>query len=114
MHAGAGGLLLLRTIVKIPCAPRVARFFMPFPCVEVIRNGPACADSQVVIGGAAMANSIQNDDDDLQAWLDAENERADAEDRERERLHKEALRGFNFEHAKFNFQRGLYAKAVGA
>lgn len=54
-----------------------------------------------------------NADDDLQAWLDAENERADAEDRERERLHKEALRGFNFEHAKFNFKRDLYAKAIG-
>lgn len=60
--------------------------------------------------GVIMCNA----DDDLQAWLDAENERADAEQRERERLHKEALRSFNFEHAKFNFKRDLYAKAIGA
>lgn len=110
----ASDLLLLRTIVKIPMRAILGALSYGFSCGEVIRNGLACADSQVVIGGASMANPIQNDDDDLQAWLDAENERADAEARERERLHIEALRRFNFEHAKFNFKRQLYAKAIGA
>ena len=58
-----------------------------------------------------MANT---EDDDLQVWLDAEDLRADAEDRAKVLARKEALRAFNFEHAKFNFKRQLYAKAIGA
>lgn len=58
MHAGAGGLLLLRTIVKIPMRIGNNALSYAFSCGEVIRNGPACADSQVVIGGATVANSL--------------------------------------------------------
>jgi hypothetical protein len=46
-------------------------------------------------------------------WIaegDIESAREAAERRERERS---ALRSFNFEHAKFDLQRALYARAIG-
>lgn len=58
MHAGAGGLLLLRAIVKIPMRAIPGALFYAFSCVEVIRNGFASADSlAVVLGDFTMSVS---------------------------------------------------------
>ena len=52
------------------------------------------------------------DDDELQRWLDAEHERYVREEAERKRRERDALRGFNFQHAKDDFKRELYRRAI--
>lgn len=50
---------------------------------------------------------------ELAAWIaqgDAEWLKKETERKQRER---EALRAFNFEHAKFNLKRAIYANAIG-
>ena len=58
-----------------------------------------------------MSNPIATESE-LQAWLDAEDVAYAQREKERKVLEKSALRSFNFEHAKFNFKRQLYAKAI--
>ena len=52
-------------------------------------------------------------DDELQQWLDAEAAKAAAEAAERAAKAK-AFKMPSFEQLKFNFQRNLYAAAIGA
>ena len=52
-------------------------------------------------------------DEELQQWLDAETAKADAEAAERAAKAK-AFKMPTFEQMKFNFQRNLYAAAIGA
>lgn len=58
-----------------------------------------------------MSNPIATESE-LQAWLDAEDAAHAQREKERKALEKSALRAFNFEHAKFNLQRQIYAKAI--
>lgn len=58
-----------------------------------------------------MSNLIATESE-LQAWLDAEDAAHAQREKERKVLEMAALRAFNFEHAKFNFKRELYAKAI--
>ena len=60
-----------------------------------------------------MSNPIATESE-LQAWLDAEDVAHAQREKERKVLEMAALRAFNFEHAKFNFQREMYAKAINA
>ena len=60
-----------------------------------------------------MSNLIATESE-LQAWLDAEDAAHAQHEKERKVLEKSALRAFNFEHAKFNLQRQIYAKAINA
>ncbi len=52
------------------------------------------------------------DYEELQQWLDAETAKADAEAADRAAKAK-AFKMPTFEQMKFNFQRDLYAKAIG-
>ena len=58
-----------------------------------------------------MSNLIATESE-LRAWLDAEDAAYAQREKERRALEKAALRAFNFEHAKFNLQRQIYAKAI--
>ena len=60
-----------------------------------------------------MSNLIATEQE-LQAWLDAECIAYAQREKERKVLEIAALRAFNFEHAKFNFQREMYAKAINS
>ena len=55
-----------------------------------------------------MSNPIATESE-LQAWLDAECVAYAQREKERKVLEMAALRAFNFEHAKFNFQREMYS-----
>ena len=58
-----------------------------------------------------MNNEIATDVE-LQEYLDAECAKSAAKEAERARLYR-AAKPLNFAAQKFNFQRGLYAKAIG-
>ena len=53
------------------------------------------------------------DDEELQQWLDAETAKAHAEAADRAAKAK-AFKMPTFDQMKFNLQRSLYAKAIGA
>ena len=53
------------------------------------------------------------DDEELQQWLDAEDVKANAEAADRAAKAK-AFKMPTFDQMKFDFQRSLYAKAIGA
>jgi hypothetical protein len=55
-------------------------------------------------------------DDELQAWLDEQDAQAEAERKEREaasRAYRLANKHRTWEHIRFDFQRDIYAKAIG-
>ncbi len=51
---------------------------------------------------------------ELASWIEQEDRAYAAKEAERKQREREFLRSFNFEHAKFELKRSVYARAINA